>query len=317
MPFLRASFQGLMVSSLLALVALVPICIAQPQEPQPTEPQAPAANYDKAIFQNPIPPDQLTFLNHFAGSKSKDLFRDKQYRKLMHRVLPDCIFHYGWDMSPYDAYERVLNGSKSPVQIRDARYVMVSGQNGPYLQGRGFMWFDMQEGIALAGFYFHPTNGEPTPTVTIFSRQVREEALKLSQLPPEFAADLAQWSAESSIPLVTTRYFIGDTNRKILLEHDGDFCAPADGSAAAGDCEQLNADAADIDLTAAYYLEQTNHATNATAWMIVGADQTAWIQLRENTCRVGPDRLGCRIRVTRERTHVIINRRSAPQPPHK
>jgi hypothetical protein len=40
-------------------------------------------------------------------------------------------------------------------------------------------------------------------------------------------------------------------------------------------CEQMNADAADMDVTAAYYLEQTHHATNATAWMIEGDDQVA------------------------------------------
>ena len=68
------------------------------------------------------------------------------------------------------------------------------------------------------------------------------------------------------------------------------------------------ADAADIDLTAASYLEQVNYATNATAWMITGDDQVAWLQVRENTCRVGPDPLRCRIRMTRERTHLIIKR---------
>ncbi len=46
----------------------------------------------------------------------------------------------------------------------------------------------MQEGIGLGGFYFHPTNGEPTPSVNVFSRQVvKEDYLKLSQLPPVFA----------------------------------------------------------------------------------------------------------------------------------
>ena len=50
----------------------------------------------------------------------------------------------------------------------------------------------MQEGIGLGGFYFHPTNGEPTPSVNVFSRQVvKEDYLKLSQLPPVFAEDLA------------------------------------------------------------------------------------------------------------------------------
>jgi uncharacterized protein YecT (DUF1311 family) len=291
----------------------------QSQEPQSQEAQAPASKYDKAIFQKPIPNEQTAFLNHFAGMPANDVVRDKQYRKLMRSVLPDCTFHYGWDMSPSDAFERVLNGSQLPLQIRDGRYVMVSGRSGPYLGGRGFVWIDMQEGIALAGFYFHPTNGEPTPTVTVFSRQVKEESLKMSQLPPAFAEALSQWSTESGVPPVTTRYFIGGSNKKILLEHDEDYCAPVNPATAspADDCEQRNADAADIDLTAAYYLDQTNHATNATAWMIVGEDQVAWIQIRDNTCRIGPDRLRCRIRMTRERTHVILREHPVQHPPRK
>jgi uncharacterized protein YecT (DUF1311 family) len=79
----------------------------------------------------------------------------------------------------------------------------------------------------------------------------------------------------------------------------------------------MNADAADIDMNAAYYLEQTHHATNATAWMIVGDEQVAWIRIRDDACRVGPDPLGCHIRMTREHTHAIVNRQPMPHPAHK
>jgi uncharacterized protein YecT (DUF1311 family) len=306
-----------------AILAFAAICLMVAAAFLPNgaaqESQVPASQYDKAIFHDPIPSDQLAFLNHFAGLPSKDLVRDKQYRKLMHSVILDCTFHYGRDMALADALEMVLTGSSLPVEIYENRYVIVSGRSGPYLRGRGFMWIDTQDGIALGGFYFHPTNGEPTPTVTIFSKQVKEESLKMSQLPAAFAVELSRWSAESGISRVTTRYFIGGVDRKILLEHDEDACSPADGTTAPADCEQINAEAADIDLDAAYYLEQTDHATNATAWMISGPDQVAWIQVRDDTCRVAPDRLRCRIRVTRERTHVIINqnRHSVAQLPHK
>ena len=60
--------------------------------------------------------------------------------------------------------------------------MMVSTQGergGP----RGFIWIDMQQGIALGGIFFHPTNGEPTPTLTLFSKQVEENSLEMSQLP--------------------------------------------------------------------------------------------------------------------------------------
>jgi hypothetical protein len=306
MPSFHPSSGNIKISCVLGLAAL---CLIPSQQAQ----QAPASNYDKAIFQKPIPSDQLAFLNQSAGTASKDLVRDKQFRKLMRSVIPDCMFHYGWDMPLLDALETVLKGSPLPVQIRDGRYVLVSGRSGPYLAGRGFMWVDLQDGIALGGFYFHPTNGEPTPTVNIFSKQVKEESLKMSQLPAAFAEDVSRWSAESKVPPITTRYFITGSNKKILLEHDEDYCVAPDGATAPPQdvCEQMNADAADIDLDAAYYLEQTNHVANATAWMITGEDKVAWVRVRDNTCRTGPDPLKCHIRMTRERTHLIINRHPA------
>jgi uncharacterized protein YecT (DUF1311 family) len=280
---------------------------------------APASPFDLSIFQKPIPSDQRAFLGNFAASASDKAVRDRQYRKLLHSVIPDCVFHYGWDMSLFNALDTVLKGSPLPVEIRDGRYVMVSGRSGPYLLGRGFMWIDMLDGIALGGFYFRPTNGEPTPTVTIFSRQVKEAALEMSQLPPAFVAYLSQWSAAARVPPVTTRYFITGSNEKIVLEHDEDYCAPTDGTTSPPRdvCERMNVNAADVDVNAAYYLGQTNHATNATAWMINGADQLAWIQMRDATCRVGPDPLTCHILMTRERTRVIIGRHPLPHPTHK
>jgi hypothetical protein len=282
----------------------------QPQNPQSQAPQPPASNYDKAIFLKPIPPDQLAFLNQFAGAPSKDLYRDKQFHKLMKSFVPDCMFHYGRDMPLSDALEMVIKDSSQPVEIRDGRYLMLSGRNGPYLAGRGFLWIDMQDGIALGGFYFHPTNGEPTPSVVIFSRQVKEDPIGQSQLPPAFVDDLIQWSTVSRIPPITTRYFITGSNKRILLEHDEDYCMRADRTTAPPEsgCQQMNADAADIDMNTASYLDQTHYATNATAWMINDPDQIAWLQVRIDTCRIGPDPLGCHIRMTRERTHVIIRR---------
>ena len=289
--------------------------------PQTQEPPPPA--YDKAIFQKLIPGDQLAFLNQFAGVPSGDAVKDKQFHKAINGAIPDPMFHYGKDMSLDDALDMVLKGSPQPVQVRDGRYVIVSGRMGPYLAGRGFIWIDMQDGIVLGGFYFHPTNGEPTPSVTVFSKQIKEDAIGLSQLPPAFAEDLSRWSRQMSVPPVETRYFIGNVNKKILLEHDEDYCAPADGTTAPDkeDCEQMMADAADADMTAASYLEQTHYATNATAWMITDPDQVAWIQVRDHTCGIGLDPLGCHIRMTHERTRIILHREPVghppPHPPHK
>jgi uncharacterized protein YecT (DUF1311 family) len=290
----------------------------QPQQPQPQAPQAPASNYDKTIFLKPIPSDQLSFLNQFSGVAAKDVIRDKQFRKLMKSFVPDCMFHYGSDMPLSDALDVVFKGSTLQVQIRDGRYMTMSGLNGPYLAGRGFLWIDLQEGIGLGGFYFHPTNGEPTPSVNIFSRQVKEETLEWSQLPPAFAEDLMRWSEESRVPPLTTRYFLTGSNKKIVLEHDEDFCALGNGPAPADSgCVLMDADAADLDMNAASYLDQTHHATNSTAWMINSPDQIAWLQVRDNSCGHGPDPLGCRIRMTHERTAVIIKRGPVVHPPHR
>jgi hypothetical protein len=100
-----------------------------------------------------------------------------------------------------EAMETVLERSPQPVDIRNGRYLIVSGRSGPYLQGRGMMWIDLQDGVVLGAFYFHPTNGEPTPAVNVFSRQVKEEFLALSELPPAFAADLGRWSSWRPAPL--------------------------------------------------------------------------------------------------------------------
>jgi hypothetical protein len=169
----------------------------------------------------------------------------------------------------------------------------------------------MQQGIALGAFFFHPTNGEPTPTVAVFSKQVetRDNSIKLSQLPPEFVRTLTQWSADSHVPAITTRYLLTGNKRRILLEHDEDYCAAENAPMVPQDvdCRQMIADSADIDETAAYYLNQVNYATNATAWMI-GGDQTAWLQVRTSACAGVLDPLGCRIRMTREHIRVIVRR---------
>jgi len=290
---------------------------AQPQGAPAQDTQAAGSQYNKAMFQPPLPASDLSFLNKFDGTPAGVAIKDKQYRKLMGKIIPGCMFHFGKDMPLSDALDMVLKDSIAPVQIRDDRYVLVSGDAGPYLAGRGFMWIDMQDGIAMGGFFFHPTNGEPTPTVAVFSKQVKEKAVKMSELPPAFAEDLTQWSAASRVPPITTRYFLTGSNERVLLEHDENYCAPVAASGPAdAECEQMNADAADIDMNAAYYLEQTHHATNATAHMIVGEDEAVWIRTRDEACRVDPDPLGCRIRRTHEHIHVVVFGHPEPHPVH-
>jgi hypothetical protein len=281
-------------------------------EPAPALP--PPAPYDPAIFERPFAPAQLAFLKQYDGAPSSDLYRDKEFHKLLKSVVPDCTYRYGRDMPLSQALDMVMEGSRVPVQVREGRYVLVSGLKGPFLSGRGFLWFDLQEGVALGGFFFTPTNGEPTPVLNVFSRMIREDGLSLGELPPGFAQDLSQWTLVSGVPPVTMRYFLTGSNRKIVLEHDEDYCLAWDGTRLPADsgCEEMAADAADKDLTGAYFTDATHHVTNATAYML-NQDQVAFISVRDNTCRVGPDPLGCRIRLTREQTRIIV-RRGPPRP---
>ena len=315
---LRAVGLGcLFAAALMAAAQEAPSATAAPQVraepplnrqgPSPV-PMAPLSSYDKSLFLNPVAADQLGFLKPYDGAPAKNLWRDKQFRKLLKNFVPGCMFHYGADMPLDEALDLVMKDSLVAVTVRSGRYLVVSGLGGPYLGGRGFVWVDLQDGVGLGGFYFHPTNGEPTPTLAVFGRQVKETQLAMSDLPPAFDDDLIQWATVSRVPPVETRYFLTGGNKRVLLEHDEDYCATRDGSLAGDECRQMDADAADADETAAYYLDQVHYATNATAWMI-GADQVAWIGVRDRTCGVMVDPLGCRIRVTREHTHGITGRR--------
>ncbi len=271
---------------------------------------------DAVVIQKPLASDQLTFINDFAGRSSRDAVKDGKYRKLIHTVVPDAPYHYHRDMPLSDALETVLTNAPLPVEIRDGRYAMVSSETERGGGGTGFLWTDMHDGIALGGFSFHPTNGEPTPTLTIFSKQIKDESLELNQLPAAFAEDMNRWSAGTGVPQVITRYFINSAGLKIVLEHDEDYCVDTDRSLAPPSdiCGQMNEDAANVDMEAAYFMERTGYASNATARTAVESDQVVWIKLRDETCREGPDRLKCRIRMTHERTRVLIARRHAPGP---
>ena len=261
-----------------------------------------------ADFENHIPADQLAFLNGYAGKTAKEIQKDKRFRNLMKLAIPRTTYHYGRDMPLSETVETLLDGAPLPIDIRDGRYAMIASHGGPYLSGKGFLWFDMKEGIALGGVYFHPTNGEPTPTLAIYSRQLKSTSLSMGQLPVAFQQDLAQWILVTDPRWVSTRYFVPENGKKYVLVHDEDYCAGAVSAPPVSPekCEERNAEAADADLNAAYFMAETHNAANATAWML-GPDQVAWISVRETTC--GAAGWACRIRITRQRTRVLIGPR--------
>src|SRR6185437_3201551 len=99
---------------------------------------------------------------------------------------------------------------------------------------------------------FKPTNGDPTPTLTIFSRQLTEVSLGLSQLPPAFDEASNEWATVQHFPVVSPTYFIPENGKKYVLIHDRDYCDTASGASGAAPslCERLNANAADDDVNA-------------------------------------------------------------------
>jgi hypothetical protein len=266
-----------------------------------------------AVFENPIASDQLVFLKDFEGRPAKELTKDKRFRALMKAVIPRTEFHYGGDMPLDDAWEEVVFGSKEPVAVRAGRYVLVWGHEGPYLRGRGFLWFDMQDGIALGGFYFRPVNGEPTPTLAIFSRQLKATALGMSQLPLEFARDESEWVRTAELRVVSPRYFIPENGKKYVLVHDEDYCDHPENAPAPPEdvCEALNLEAADADLDAATFITEAHNAANATAWRTGGLlpVQGAYVGFSESSCRNAANPARCRIRAMRQRTQAVLGQR--------
>ena len=99
--------------------------------------------------------------------------KEKQFRALKKAMIPRTEYHYGRDMPLTDAMEDVLDGSPLPVKC-ETEVCAVMGMQGQYLRGRGFLWFDLQEGIGLGAFYFTPTNGKPTPTLRYFAANKAE-----------------------------------------------------------------------------------------------------------------------------------------------
>jgi hypothetical protein len=269
-----------------------------------------------AIFQNTIPSDQLSFLKDYAGRPAKEILKDKRFRSLIKVAIPRTEYHYGRDMPLYETSRIIMDGSRLPVQIRGGRYVTVASDLGPYLSGRGMLWFDIKEGILLGGVYFHPVNGEPTPTLAIFSRQLRETSLSMSQLPAAFAEDVSHWTQTMGVPAIATRYFIPANGGKYVLMHDEDYCAHSTNVPAPPEdqCEYANAYAADIDMNAADFMAQTDHAANATTWTLgllhvqwISPLQVKYVAFRNQRCGTGPNGLICRTRITRERTQILLN----------
>jgi len=273
---------------------------AVPQQDAPPPPPGPPP---PAVLQNLLPPADLGFLDGYANDTSNDILKDKRFKNLLKQAIPHTEYHYGTDKSLQDASEELLRTNAIPITVREHRFVTISTRGGSYLAGKTLMWFDLQTGMALGSIYFHPTNGEPAPTLTVFSRQITDTDLSMSQLPEDFIIDLNNWERGTGIPAISPQYFIPANGKKYVLMHDEDYCYHDQDEPAPEGCEQANSDAADDDMNAAYFMQETHNAANATAWMLE-PDQIEWLGVRDRTC--GLNGFACRIAITRRRTAVLI-----------
>jgi hypothetical protein len=220
------------------------------------------------MFKRTVPAPELQFLNSFVSQPSRTVARDATFRELINAVTPYAPFHLGVDMPLANVMEGMLGSSEVPVQIRDGRYVMVVGQRTPDGRGRGraFLWIDMQQGIVLGGIFFYPSNGEPSPTLTLFSSQISADSVHIAQLPQAFLQDFSHWTADASVPAPTARYFINASNKKSVLAHDEDSCSLSGSSAApAGEaCAEQKVEAVTMDRQADAFLARVHYASNGT-----------------------------------------------------
>lgn len=217
-------------------------------------------------FEHTIPASDLQFLSDFASQPTSTVMRDAAFRELVAAVIPYAPFHFGTDMPVANALEAMMRTSEVPVQIRGGRYVMVTGRRTPESGGRGraFLWIDMQQGTAMGGIFFYPSNGEPSPTLTLFSNQVGADSIHMKQLPPAFLEDFSRWSADAAVPVSTARYFINASDKKSVLPHDEVSCGTASATEAGESCTQQKVEAASVDREAGAFLASVHYAPNGT-----------------------------------------------------
>jgi len=190
--------------------AATPAPDSQPPLPPPGPP--PPAN-----FQNLIPTSELAFLKDYEGKMPHEIMKDKRFKQLEKQITPPAHYFYHWDKPLTDARDEVLDNDPLPITVRDGRYVMIASAGGgdQHMLGRGFLWFDIQTGVGLGGIYFHPTNGEPTPTMAIYSRQLTDTELSMGQLPDPFIDDFWTWAQAAQVHPVEPRYFIPSNDRSM------------------------------------------------------------------------------------------------------
>jgi uncharacterized protein YecT (DUF1311 family) len=259
----------------------------------------------------PLAPDRLAWLKGLkAGEPTRDATLAGGFAELLADVVPDATYHLGQDMPFANAVTMVLRGASQPIIIRADRYVMLAACQSPTCSSaRAFLWVDTQQGLAIGGLEFNPSNGEPTPSQTLFAKQLLDPITRLDRLPPAFVEDLGQWSKGARLRTPMARYFVNGQGLKTVVPHDEDNCQGGDRSSLTLTlCGSMNLDAAEKDMQAAYYVLLSSFAEGTTMRGALKADQDKWIQDRQTSCGTASDSvtLACRLKSTRDRVQSLI-----------
>jgi hypothetical protein len=227
-----------------------------------------------SVFHGLIADEDREMLQQYVHAPVSEVVRSARFHAFVDSVVPYTPFHYGVDMPLTRVLEKLLSRSEENVDLRSNRYLMLSNMSGRGMS-RAFLWVDLVDGPVLGGIYFHPSNGEPTPTLTLFSRQVTDPNIHPSQLPTAFLQDLNQWISKSGVQAISTRYFVNAANQKSVLWHEENYCSSSMSETPTVDeaCSQANEEAKNIDSNASNFLNQTRNASNATERMIAANSQ--------------------------------------------
>lgn len=266
-----------------------------------------------------LSPDRFAWLSKLkAGDSSRDAVLSAEFRDLVASVTPGVAYHFHIDMPLASAFSAVIRGPAEPIALRDGRYMTISACQVATCSGaRALLWVDTNALLAVGALEFSPSNGEPTPTQTLFSSQILDVITELSQLPDAFVADLHLWSRASRFRAPMARYFINGGGFETAVPHDEDNCVGGDRSSLPLSlCAAMNVEAADQDVQAAFYLLVKGYA-NGPARTQLQADQDKWRHDRQTACGMGVtlDALACQLKYTRDRVHALTDQYVKPLRP--
>jgi uncharacterized protein YecT (DUF1311 family) len=263
-----------------------------------------------------VPADRFAWLAKLKGaSSSRDAVLSDEFPRLLAAIVPGANYHFHVDMPLVNAFTTIIRGAAQPIGVRDGRYMTLAACVSPNCVGaRAMLWIDIDGGLSIGAIDFNPSNGEPTPTETLFSTQILDPVTDAPQLPATFLTDLAVWSHASRTRAPVARYFINGRGLKTVVPHNEDSCASERAMLPPSLCAAMNAETADQDMQAAFYLLVNSYANGTPSRTAAEADQGKWLRDRQAACGAGAntEALACRRTYARDRVRALTTQYMKP-----